>query len=127
MAIHKPSLYSNDPWDVGVTTISNGGIGTVTASSIMNQKQHAIQGRMLTTSCEISDLDYIERPIDPVEIKKRLMDQLVEQMYQDKSIEFTKMQDMATGAHRFHARIFVVPDTQVRIIRENKVATTGPW
>ena len=126
MAIHKPSQYSN-PWDVGVTNISNGGIGNVTASSIMNHTQHAIQGKMLTTSFEFSDLDYIEKPIDPLEIKKMLMDQLVEQMYRDKSIEFTKMQDVATGVHRFHARIFVVPDTQVRIIRENKVATTGPW
>ena len=128
MAVHKPSGTYSNPWNVGTTTISNGGIGTISAASIMSQTPtHAIQGKMLTTSFEISDLDYIERPIDPLEIKKRLMDQLVEQMYQDKSIEFTKMQDMATGAHRFHARIYVVPDTQVRIIRENKVATSQSW
>lgn len=124
MAVHNQSTTHSNLWDVGVTNISNGGIG-ISSASIFSENQYAIQGRMLTTSIEISDLDYIERPIDPVEMKKRLMEQLVEQMFQDKSIEFTKIQDMTTGAHRFHARIYVVPDTQVRILRENKVATSG--
>lgn len=127
MAVHKPSLYSNDPWNVGTTTISNGGIGTISASSIMNQKQHAIQGKMLTASLVISNMEYTSKPLDPMEIKKKLMEQLVEQMFVDKNIDFTKMQDASNWDHKFYARIYVVPDTQVRIIRENTVATTSPW
>lgn len=122
MALNYPNTntIANNPWTTSITNANSGG-------TTFNQMQHAIQGRMLTVTYVVSDYDMAQKPIDPMEIKMRLMNQLVEKMFEDKSIEFTKMQDMASGVHRFHARIFVVPDTQVRILRENKVATSLTW
>lgn len=121
MALNYPNTntIANNPWNTAITNSNS--------SFNFNEMQHAIQGKMFTVTCVVSDYDMMQKPIDPMEIKLRLMNQLVDKMFEDKSIEFTKMQDMASGVHRFHARIFVVPDTQVRILRENKVATSLTW
>ncbi len=88
-----------------------------------NEMQHAIQGRMLTVTYTIPEYVWSSRPILPDEIKLKLMTQMVDKMMEDKHIEFTKMVDPVNFDHRFAARIFVVPDTQVRILRTNNVAT----
>ena len=117
-----------DPWgDVGI----GGGNGMITSSNISNAAftavTHAIQGKMLSVNLVIDDWEMNNKPIQPDEIKYRLANAMVQKMVEDKHIEFTKMLDPATGLHKFHARIFVVPDTQVRIIRENNVAIHNPW
>ena len=50
-----------------------------------------------------------------------LITQLIEKMCNsdNKYVEFTKVLDPTTLDHTFRARIFVVPDTQVRILRQN--------
>lgn len=129
MAVHKPTSYIN-PWDtsIPVNILPKGSGGTITASNVTTQMPtHAIQGKMLTASIVISDFEYTQNKLDPMDIKQKLMAQLVEKMFEDKNIEFTKMQDVSTWDHKFHARIYVVPDTQVRILRENKVATSQAW
>ena len=120
MAINYSNTIVNNPWNTAITNANSGG-------TTFNQMQHAIQGKMFTVTYVVSDYDMMKKPIDTMEIKLRLMNQLVENMVEDKNIEFTKIQDAASGVHRFHARIFVVPDTQVRILRENKVATSLTW
>ena len=108
------------PWDVGSITASNIGSAITTSN-------HTIQGKMLTVNLSISDWEMNNKPISPEEIKYRLAQELVNKMAEDNHVEFTKMLNPLTGEHKFHARIFVVPDTQVRILRENKLATSGPW
>jgi hypothetical protein len=56
------------------------------------------------------------------EIKGLLIEKLVHEMYRQKNIEFTQMKRMETDEMVYRARIHVVPDTQVRIIREIKDA-----
>jgi hypothetical protein len=109
----NPLAYGNGP--------------SITASNISQNNYAAIQGKMLTVNLVMDDLQYVEKPLSPDDIKMKLMELLVEKMRDDNHIEFTKMQDISTGEHKFHARIFVVPDTQVRILREKKVDITGPW
>lgn len=55
-------------------------------------------------------------------IKKLLVSKLVDEMFNAKCIEFTQMRKHDTDEMIFRARIHVVPDTQVRIIRELKDA-----
>jgi hypothetical protein len=110
----------SSPWDVSSITASN--IGSAITSS-----DHAIQGKMLSVNLVISDWEMQNKPIGPHEIKYRLAQEMVNKMVEDNHMEFTKMLDPTTGEHKFHARIFVVPDTQVRILRVNKVATSNPW
>ncbi len=56
------------------------------------------------------------------EIKGLLIEKLMHEMYRQKYIEFTQMKKMETDEMVYRARIHVVPDTQVRIIRELKDA-----
>ena len=116
------------PWDVG---IGSGGNGMITSSNISNAAftavTHAIQGKMLLVNLTISEWEMSNKPIQPEEIKYRLANELVKKMVEDNHVEFTKILDPMTMQHKFNARIFVVPDTQVRIIRENNVAIHNPW
>ena len=56
------------------------------------------------------------------EIKGLLIEKLVQEMYKASNIEFTQMRRVDTDEMVYRARIHVVPDTQVRIIRELKDA-----
>ena len=56
------------------------------------------------------------------DIKGLLIEKLIHEMYGQKNIEFTQMKRMETDEMVYRARIHVVPDTQVRIIRELKDA-----
>ena len=92
------------------------------APQIHTVNNHAIQGQMVTARLEIAELEFVLNGITTdyeIEIKKRLLDILVQEMFANKSIEFTKMLDQQTGIYRFHARAFVVPDTMVRILRQS--------
>lgn len=99
---------------------------TVTSASGFD-RQYAIQGQMLTVTRTFSDMEWSQKMYTPDSVKVMLMEQLVKELFTSKHIEFTKIQESASFEHKFYARVFVVPDTQVRIIRENKVATSLNW
>jgi hypothetical protein len=52
-----------------------------------------------------------------MEIKKRLMTKLMDVFANSKSVEFTRTDSPINGSKMFRARIFAVPDDQVRILR----------
>ena len=113
---------------INTTNIGSGyGNGNISSNAWVHHNDYHIQGKMLTVNLVIADWEMNNKPIQAEEIKYRLANEMVKKMVEDNHMEFTKMLDPHTGEHKFHARIFVVPDTQVRILRENKVATTGPW
>jgi hypothetical protein len=82
-------------------------------------KDHEIQGQTIFA-------EYILPPnylgMTESEIKGLLIEKLVHEMYNQKNIEFTQMKRVETDEMVYRARIHVVPDTQVRIIREIKDA-----
>lgn len=118
MAIAKTPLIFDD-YSVGTTSISPAQHwGNITASTMSETKQHALQGKMFTVSFDIDDVKFNSTMQNPDHIKQKLMNMLVEKMYAEKYIEFTKQHDAHTGVYRFHARIYAVPDTMVRILRE---------
>lgn len=108
MAIGYPKTWS-DPNDVWNSTIAN------------NYVDHAIQGKMLTVRYSMADFEFNSTLQDPDSIKRILLQQLVNEIFDQKCVEFTKMQNPIDFRHQFAARIFVVPDTMVRILREKKV------
>lgn len=81
--------------------------------------EHGIFGQLLQVNVKISD--YETMSLDDDYIKKMLMEKLVDEMYKARSISFTKVNDMASTATTYYARIFVTPDDQVRLLRELKV------
>lgn len=103
--------------------IVDSSIGGYPLSANMNQNfvDHTITGQTLvvehTYPGDVGDGRYTED-----HIKKLLMDKLVDAMFKASYIEFTRMERHETNEMVFRARIHVVPDTQVRIIREIKDA-----
>ena len=142
----KNSTFTVPPSPTGVYTISvgaGGGGGTLSAiggtggfgsvnngsgipkspipyqydDSVLNHfiKDHAIEGQTIMAEY-IFPPDYLG--MTKLEIKALLIEKLVQETYRQKNIEFTQMKRMETDEMVYRARIHVVPDTQVRIIRE---------
>ena len=92
--------------------VSNG-TGHVPAS-------HVIQGQMLSVRKIIPQETYEQLPHDI--IKREMLKEMLEEMMRSKHIEFTVMKDATQlDALRITARVFVTPDSQVRLLRENGV------
>jgi hypothetical protein len=131
----KNSTFTVPPNPTGVYTIAvgvGGGGGTsmgdlnripphmITDSSVAhNFVDHQIEGQTIMA-------EYILPPnylgMTESEIKGLLIEKLMHEMYRQKHIEFTHMKRVETDEMVYRARIHVVPDKQVRIIREIKDA-----
>lgn len=80
-----------------------------------------IQGKMILTQITISEMEKLNFPNEQEfksQVKRQLMEKLMREMFSNKMIEFTQITDQLTGMSRYNARIYVVPDTMVRILRE---------
>jgi hypothetical protein len=105
----------NDPWNVPID---------------INSYDYAIKGNMITSRITMSDLDFLK--IDPQtfqsDIKQQLMVRLLNEIMNIKCVEFTKSEDhhLSFGQTHFRARMFVVPDDQVRILRVSQLNNTIP-
>jgi hypothetical protein len=101
----------NDPWNVPID---------------INSYDYAIKGNMIKYQLSISELELMK--IDPKNfsdvIKKQLMYGLMDELMNTRSVEFTRAQDVSFGSAHFRARMFVVPDDQVRILRVSQLNNT---
>jgi hypothetical protein len=126
----KNSTFQVPPNPTGIYSISvgtgggGGTIGAVGGSGIVKSRMivdHEITGQTVmvehTYPEDVGNGRYTED-----HIKQLLMDNLVREMFKANHIEFTRMERVETGETVYRARIHVVPDTQVRIIREIKDA-----
>lgn len=124
------STFKVPPNPTGVYTISVGtGGGGGTSIGDINKvpphmihqdiKDHFIEGQTIMAEY-ILPPDYLG--MNQSEIKGLLIEKLVQEMYNASNIEFTQMKRVETDEMVYRARIHVVPDTQVRIIRELKDA-----
>jgi hypothetical protein len=110
----------------GDRVIDSHGVGSIDASTIIGvpsigvfapaSADYIIQGKMLTTSITMSP--YEAEQMDNIEIKNRLITLMVREIMDNKCIEFTKQQDYAKDEVIIRARIYVTPDTDVKLIRQ---------
>jgi hypothetical protein len=101
-----------DPWNVPID---------------INSHEYAIKGNMLKYTITVHELELIQASSTfEIDIKKRLVDGLMQELFKTKCIEFTKSQDVYLGEHYYRARMFVVPDDQVRILRVSQINNTSP-
>ena len=102
-----------DPWSIPIS---------------INSQEYAIRGNMIKYQITMSEYDLME--INPktfeLNIKQQLMDGLMYEVTNTKSVEFTKSSDRITGLTYFRARMFVVPDDQVKILRVSQLNNTTP-
>ena len=99
---------STIPSSIDITNISG-----ITAPKIID---YTIQGKMLTTSLTMSP--YEAEQMDDLELKNRLITLMVREIMDNKCIEFTKQQDYAKDEVVIRARIYVTPDSDVKLIRK---------
>ena len=102
-------------------------VGSITTHVMMpniNTKEYAIQGQMLIVQKTLDAYELERTGLSANvknfedEIKKELIQEMVREIVREKCIEFTSQKDMMTNSVTYRARIFVTPDSNVRIIRE---------
>ena len=131
----KNSTFTVPPNPTGIYTISvgKGGSGGTSMGDLNRTPPHMIDDGVITNRIVDRTIqgqtimaEYILPPnyhgMTEAEIKGLLIEKLVHEMYRQKNIEFTQMKSVETDEMVYRARIHVVPDTQVRIIREFKDA-----
>ena len=79
-----------------------------------------IIAELLLSELELLKFDF-NSVVTEMEIKKRLMTKLMDVLAISKSVEFTKTDSPINGSKMFRARIFAVPDDQVRILRVSQI------
>ena len=78
-------------------------------------KDHMVQGQMLMV--EYTFDGYEKEFVDDTHIKNMLIQKLVQEILNSKCVEFTKQYKPETHGFVARARIYVTPDTHVRLIR----------
>ena len=87
---------------------------------------HIIQGKMIATqktisAHELERLGFNTATMDKqhqMEMKSELIELLVREMFVANCIEFTQQKDLASGCVVYRARVFVVPNGDVQLIRK---------
>ena len=117
-------LIPHNGWNVGASVSAalpvnqgtlSGNITTNVNSS--SQLDHYVQGNMFKAQKSIPQYEFEMYPHEV--IKREMLSLIVEQLMKSKHIEFTMMKDhLQQDMVRVTARIFVTPDSQVRLLRE---------
>ena len=81
---------------------------------------YPIGGKMVVGSCTMSEMDAIDM-MDTVdgknEVKRKLIQQMVDYMLENKLAEFTMLEDHARGTRTFRVRAYLAPNDQVKVLR----------
>ena len=102
-------------WDNASTNAYWDGNSTVNAS--VTPTEHHIQGQMLTATITRSTVD-LEDSLRPADLKMELCKLLAQELFKANCIEFTQQHDVQFDTKTFRARIYAVPNTQVKVLRE---------
>ena len=128
-----PYSFSPDPFGAGpnpsiqpLTTISANPI-TLPSSSfnlVGVDRVDTIQGQMVSVQIVVNHdekemLGTSAAGFQEI-MKKRLCEALIQEMIKSKVIEFTSQMDPVELVTTYRARIYVTPDTQVRLLRKNQ-------
>jgi hypothetical protein len=83
-------------------------------------RDYIIKGEMIVTSLIFTEYDalILTESERKARIKEKLAIQLAEYILENKMVEFTQMTDHVTGDITVKARCFLVPSSEVQIIRD---------
>ena len=115
-----------DPTTLGSLTVT--GINQISPLTVypfqgLSVDTEAYQGQMVVAEITVTDTDAMITGMSAAgfreEMKRRLIHQLAENLMKNKLIEFTSQQFAHSNETKFRARIYAVPDGQIRMIRKN--------
>jgi len=126
--VGRPANFGNYATGSGGAggTISVDNYGTIgtngNISSAVNINTYAIEGRMFKSFYTVSEFEKLQFTGDENQwkehVKKVLTQKLADELMKERYIEFTRMdEDPVTGGTLYTARMFVVPDGQIRLLR----------
>ena len=119
---------ANNPWSIAVNSYVSGVKDECNVPIYVNSYEYGIKGEMIIAELLLSELELLQFDFNSVvtemEIKKRLLKKLMDVLANSKSVEFTKTDSPINGSKMFKARIFAVPDDQVRILRVSQKNNT---
>ena len=81
---------------------------------------HQLQGQMVSAQEIVSSnesMAFLDETTYIRSIKRKLIDKIAQHIYDNNLIEFTKAENIMNDKIHYNARIFVVPDSQVRLLR----------
>lgn len=129
MPKHASGLYDPttfDPTTLGSLTVTGlNQISPLTAYPFqgLSVDTETYQGQMVVAEITITDTDAMITGMSAAgfreEMKRRLIHHLAENLMKNKLIEFTSQQFAHSNETKFRARIYAVPDGQIRMIRKN--------
>ena len=127
--INTNHRHFSDPWDVtssGTIPVSNGPIDTPLTIPAPDTFI-SVKGVTLSSMITMTDYELTQTfAADPeMEVKRKLLLKIIDQIWNNKCVEFTKELDNLNGNHMCRARIYAVPDDQVRLLRKNN--TIDKW
>lgn len=123
-----PVTYPGSGGVISGTPIQGGYTNHWVDPNVFNKasEPHMIQGKMLVTQKTISAHELERMGFNTaaivgqhqMKIKSELIQLMVQEMFAADCIEFTHQKDMATNSVTFRARVFVVPNDDVQLIRK---------
>lgn len=89
--------------------------------SAVNSLDHIISGELITVeSTSDMALDYLDEKVFEAKIKLELVNKLVEYMFKNNKIQFTKQVVASTGLIKYRAYVYVTPNDQTNVVRTLK-------
>lgn len=92
-------------------------------NSVLDFQEYAIGGKLIGTTLTLTAAEAMQVSGDERQrqyIKEKLAAILAREMIQRNLVEFTQMDDTNTLGKIIHARCYLAPDDQVKIIRQMK-------
>lgn len=113
------STFSEDDLNK-LSEIANSSISSY-GSFVSSVPSTFLQGEMFAVEKKFASITGAINHIADDNLKRMLLTELVEELMNSKYIEFTKQHEPHTGNMVVRARMYVVPDDQVRILRINGI------
>jgi hypothetical protein len=89
--------------------------------SVIATREHQLRGELITVETN-ADLEMVQihDKLSEDRIKLELVNKLVEYMFKNDKIQFTKQLDHSMGTYTYRAYVYVTPNDQTNVVRTLK-------
>ena len=89
--------------------------------SAINTREHQLTGELISVETTSDmELAHFDEKAFEAKIKLELVNKLVEYMFKNNKIQFTKQLDHSMGRYSYRAYVYVTPNSQTNVVRTLK-------